>query len=215
MKFCWCLFVLLFFSNIVLAEETHKVGKAAAARYFQNEKLNEKRNLASEEKVNLKKDSKSHYMSLGFGTFSSATGFNWAQSGREDKIGKWGIDLTYRFEEQEYLFDQLLKISYNEYKPVEEESNKLSFLYALIMPEADSQFPLYFGAAAGLGIYTKQISPESLLSLDYQLYLGLRAFNVFDSVGFYVEGGLRNHLHILSDGQFNGTFLSLGSVFTF
>ena len=74
---------------------------------------------------------------------------------------------------------------------------------------------LYFGFAAGPGIFFKQLEDESSLSLDYQLFLGLRLFNIFDSTGFYIESGLRNHLHITSDGQLNGTYFGAGAVFTF
>lgn len=203
-------------SSIGFAEVQHKVGKAAAARYFQNERLNEKRSLASSgEGSTSSSQSTLHYMSLGFGTFSSSQAYNWGNPNDNTKVGRWGVDLSYRFEEQEYLFDQMLRINYTEYLPDDKEATKLSFLYSIVMPEAGSQFPLYFGAAGGLGVFMKQLQAESLLSLDYQLYLGLRTFNVFDKVGFYIEGGLRNHFHLLSDGQFNGTFLSLGSVFTF
>ena len=154
-------------------------------------------------------------MSLGFGTFSDSTAYNWAHNGKEANVGKWGVDLTYRFAEQDYLFDESLRISYAQYEPAAQESSKMSVLYSITFPEASSQFPFYFGAAGGLGVYLKQIDQESLISFDYQLYLGLRAFNLFDSVGLYIEGGMRNHLHITSDGQFNGTFLSLGTIFNF
>lgn len=154
-------------------------------------------------------------MAIGFGTFSDGTSYNWAQNGKESATGKWGADITYRFSEQEFLFDESFKVSYNQYKPANQDASKLSLLYAITFPEATSKFPIYFGAAGGLGVYLKQIEDESPISFDYQLYLGLRAFNLFDSVGVYIEGGMRNHLHITSDGQFNGTFLSLGTIFNF
>lgn len=216
-----------------------KVGKAAAARYFQNERKHDGRVSSAEEESGYDYGAESssnnssqspkprparhvanenagdHYMSLGFGTFSEGTAYNWGQNGREEDIGKWGADLTYRMSEQEYLFDQSLKLSYAQYKPALQDSSKLSFMYAITFPEAGSQFPIYFGAAVGLGVYLKQVSDESMITADYQLFIGARIFNLFDSVGLYVEGGMRNHLHITSDGQFNGTFLSAGMVFTF
>jgi hypothetical protein len=196
-----------------------KVGRTAAARYFQLEKQSERRGTASESSESSSSSSssnlKDHFMSLGFGTFSDSTAYNWAHNGKETNVGKWGVDLTYRFAEQDYLFDEALRISYAQFEPADQEANKLSLLYAITFPEARSQFPFYFGAAGGLGVYLKQIDQESLISFDYQLYLGLRAFNLFDSVGLYIEGGMRNHLHITSDGQFNGTFLSLGTIFNF
>lgn len=218
---------ILIFATLTTSVFSHaaapKVGKSAAARYFQLEKKNERRSMASNDTDSSYGSSssssgsqlKDHFMALGFGTFSDSTAYNWAHNGKETGMGKWGADLTYRFAEQDYLFDESLRISYNEYKPAEQEASKLSILYAITFPEASSKFPIYFGLAGGLGVYLKQVPDESLISFDYQLYLGLRAFNLFDSVGVYVEGGMRNHLHITSDGQFNGTFLSLGTIFNF
>ena len=74
---------------------------------------------------------------------------------------------------------------------------------------------LNFGLAAGPGVFLKQVSGESSISFDYQLFLGLRLFNLFEQTGFYIEGGMRNHLLLTSDGQLNGTFVSAGAVFTF
>lgn len=214
------LFFAIFTTSVFSFAGAPKVGRTAAARYFQLEKQAERRSTASNDNDSAPssysgKQLQDHFMALGFGTFSDGTSYNWAHNGKDEKIGKWGADVTYRFAEQEYLFDESLRISYNQYKPAEQDTSKLSLLYAITFPEAASQFPIYFGAAGGLGVYLKQIDQESLISFDYQLYLGLRAFNLFDSVGFYVEGGMRNHLHITSDGQFNGTFLSLGTIFNF
>lgn len=209
--------LVLIFGSLTYADAP-KVGRKAAERYFQKERAAERRGVSSENNVSASSYSgkgTDHYMALGFGTFSESTAYNWGQKGKEEKIGKWGADLTYRFSEQEYLFDQALKVSYYQYQPTLEDLSKLSFLWAITLPEAGSQFPIYFGAAAGVGMFLKQISQESLISLDYQLFLGLRSFNIFGSMGLYVEGGMRNHLHVTSDGQFNGTFLSLGSVFVF
>lgn len=245
-------------SQVALASAP-KVGRAAAARYFENERRNGGRSsstprgpvfytpsdsyeaygvqepssavpsrktagvpapraVANEENYQGSSNSfvsEDHYMSLGFGTYSGSSAFNWGQGGREDDVAKWGVDLSYRMLEQEYLFDQSLRLSYNEFEVISQKTTKLSFMYMITFPEATSKFPLYFGGSAGFGVFMQQLKDESALTLDYQLFLGLRIFNVFDSVGLYVEGGLRNHLQLTSDGQLNGTFLSLGTVFTF
>jgi hypothetical protein len=61
----------------------------------------------------------------------------------------------------------------------------------------------------------KQIADESILALDYSLVAGARFLNVIDTMGFMIETGLKNHIHLLSDGQFNGVFVNVGTVFTF
>ncbi len=91
----------------------------------------------------------------------------------------------------------------------------MSILAAVLLPDISSQFPFYFGAAVGPGVYFKQLDGESSITLDYQLLLGLRFLNVIDSVGFFVETGLQNHIHILSDGQLNSSYLIGGVLFSF
>ncbi len=228
---------ILIFSQLTLANAP-KVGRAAAARYFQKERIAEQNGYTPAQPKQQRKTSsdyptyaqntpepsysggsatqlKDHYMTLGFGTYSDSEAYKWGQGGKQESVGKWGIDLTYRFQEQEYLFDQSLRVSYNHYVAAGQNTDKLSFLMAVTFPEATSKFPLYFGGAAGLGVFTKPIPEESVISFDYQLFLGVRIFDVYETVGLFVEGGLRNHLNLTSDGQFNGTFLSIGTVFLF
>jgi hypothetical protein len=45
--------------------------------------------------------------------------------------------------------------------------------------------------------------------------MGVRFENIYEGAGFLIEGGLKNHLHLLTDGQFNGTYLAGGMVFVF
>lgn len=195
-----------------------KVGRAAAAKYFQAQGKSandtydyEARRPSSVEALGVGE----HFLAVGIGSFSQTDAYKWGQDAKQEDVGKFGVDMTYRLTPDSTLFDQALRVSYNEFKPVGQHVSKLSFMYALTLPDAGSQFPLYFGVAAGPGIFLKQLDGESSLSLDYQLFLGLRLFNVFEKVGFYVEGGMRNHLQLTSDGQLNGTFISAGAVFTF
>ncbi len=195
-----------------------KVGRSAAAKYFQTQNKSEEyvaeqpqRSPSSVESLS----DQEHYLAVGLGSFTQTDSYNWGSSSKEEEIGTYGIDMTYRLTQEGYLFDQALRVSYNEFKPVKERTSKLSFMYAMTLPDAGSKFPLYFGLAAGPGVFMKQLEGESALSFDYQLFLGLRLFNVFEKTGFYIEGGMRNHLLITSDGQLNGTFISAGAVFTF
>ena len=195
-----------------------KVGKNAAAKYFQAKGKSQDYSLEDQQRTPSSIDSLSdseHYLAFGIGTFTQTDSYNWGQDSKQEDVGKFGIDMTYRLTQEGYLFDQAMRISYNEFKPVGERTSKLSFMYAMTLPDAGSKFPLYFGLAVGPGVFLKQLSGESSLTLDYQLFLGLRLFNLFEKTGFYVEGGMRNHLHITSDGQLNGTFISAGAVFTF
>ena len=195
-----------------------KVGKKAAARYFQGEvqssadsQTPSKRNPSNIE--TLAPDE--HFLTFGFSHYLNSDSYRWGPAGSEEKVGEWGLDMMYRIRQFSNTFDEAIRVSYNEFDVSNYRASKLGFMYALTLPEAGSQFPLYFGAAAGAGVFLKQFPEESPLSFDYQLYLGLRLFNVIEKTGFYVEGGLKNHLLITTDGQFNGTYLAAGAVFTF
>jgi hypothetical protein len=212
--------ILLIFvlSGHVSYANAPKVGRSAAAKYFQAQSKSQEytadepqRSPSSIEALT----DQEHYLAVGLGSFTQTDSYNWGSSKKEEQIGKYGIDMTYRLAQEGYLFDQALRVSYNEFKPVNERATKLSIMYAMTLPDAGSKFPLYFGLAAGPGVFLKQIEGESYLSFDYQLFLGLRLFNVFEKTGFYIESGVRNHLLITSDGQLNGTFISAGAVFTF
>lgn len=204
-----------------------KVGKSAAAKYFQSgNKVGDSRfsQLDNSEEATQQRrypssveslSTDERYLAFGLSNYMSSDTYNWGMSGKEESVGKWGVDMTYRISEYNNLLDQAVRVSYTEYKPAGKRASKMSFMYAMTLPDAGSKFPLYFGFAAGPGIFFKQLEDESSISLDYQLYLGLRLFNLFESTGFYVEAGLKNHLQLTSDGQVNGNYISTGAIFTF
>ena len=193
-----------------------KVGKTAAAKYFQKagdsvrDSASAARYTASEAL-----DSGDRFLALGVSTYTKSDSYQWGGAGDESDVAKTGVDLNYRLSSYNNLLDYSLRVSYNQYEPAGQKASKLSILYAMTFPDAASRFPLYFGAALGGGVFLTQLSGESPLSLDYQLYLGLRAFNLFDNTGLYFEGGLKNHVQLTSDGQLNGTYIAAGAIFTF
>jgi hypothetical protein len=215
MKVTLLAFVLM--SQSALANAP-KVGRNAAAKYFQaqgkadsSEPVYERRNPSSIDSLS----SDERYLALGVSNYMSTDSYNWGLSGKEENIGKWGVDLTYRISQYNNLMDQAIRISYTEFEPTGKRTSKMSFMYALTLPDAGSKFPLYFGFAAGPGIFFKQLENESPIALDYQMFAGLRLFNLLENTGFYVEGGLKNHLQLTSDGQLNGFYVSVGAIFTF
>jgi hypothetical protein len=201
-------------TQTVLADSAPKVGKAAAAKYFQKNIVDDptkaNRYMASESVIS----SEDRFMSLGLTLFTKSESFNWGNINKEEDVGKYGVDMVYRLDQANYV-DYLIKVAYSEYIVQSQRASKISFMYSAILPDAGSKFPLYFGAAAGPGVFFTQLKDESYVTLDYQLFLGLRIFNLFGSTGFYVEGGMKNHLQLTSDGQLNGTYMSAGAVFTF
>lgn len=157
-----------------------------------------------------------HYLALHFGGFVNDTAYKWGARDQQDGTGQSTIGVTYRMGEWRNAADLGVRIDYNSYSLDQGKANKLSFMPVLSFPDASSKFPLYFGAGLGLGIFTTQLSGESALALDYTLMLGARFFDIADTnAGFIVEAGLKNHLFLASDGQFNGTYVAVGPVFTF
>ena len=180
------------------------VGREAAAGYF---------NQAQEAVNNI--SGREHYMVLHLGKLVNTNAWNWGSSGRQKNAGSASVGVTYRVGEWKDLTDTAIRIDFNEYDIEGQKPQKLSFLGVLQFPEAASEFPLYFGAAIGPGIFFKQVGGEASLTLDYQLLVGIRFFDVFENVGFSIESGLKNHIQIGDDGQVNSAFLTAGAVFTF
>lgn len=196
----------------VFAAGAPKVGRAAAAKYFQqNPDAKQTRYVASEDGAI---SAGERYLMFGASLFTKTEAFNWGTVNKQEDVGKFGVDMTYRLDSTNYI-DYALKVAYTEYEVQSQRANKMSFMYAAILPDAGSKFPLYFGAAAGPGVFFTQLSNESSVTLDYQLFLGLRIFDLFGSTGFYLEGGMKNHLQLTSDGQLNGTYMSAGAIFSF
>ncbi len=209
MKTLVMIFMMLLVAPLVLAQGGQpQVGREAAAKYFQPRTPAQTFNPES-------RGPSDHYLALNFGRYMSSQSYEWSKNGQEDDVGRNGFGVTYRIGEWYRSMDLKMRIDYQEFAVAGEHPTKISFVPIISFPDASSKFPLYFGAGIGLGIFMKQVPAKSVLSLDYQLMVGAQFLDIFENTGFFVEAGLKNHLHILSSGQFNGTFLSGGLVFTF
>ena len=200
---------------LVAQKKGDTVGRKAAQKYFKKDAKPEgaeEGGESSESKENVNTD---HFMAIHIGTFFNDESFSWGNTRNVDGAGDFGFGVTYRMGEWAKSMDLLFRGEWLSYELPEGKPSKLSFLSMVQFPEASSGFPLYFGLGAGLGIFTKQISGESDVSLDYQVVGGARWFILYNSVGFVSEVGLKNHFHLFSSGQFNSLFFSVGSVFTF
>jgi len=183
------------------------VGREAAAKYFGQQRAPTQESL-------FKAGGVDHYLALHFGRYMDSDSYEWGTT-KEDNVGGNTFGVTYRIGEWLNSMDLAIRIDYNEYKVSGEKPTKISFMPVIMFPDATSRFPLYFGAGAGLGVFLKQVDRKSAVSFDYQLIAGARFLDVFENTGFFVEAGIKNHLHLLSSGQMNGTFLATGLVFTF
>jgi hypothetical protein len=183
-----------------------EVGRKAAEKYFQDD---EQKDTAD---IDYPAD---HFLAIHFGGYLDGDSYSWGASSKVEDSGGLTAGVTYRMGEWVRSMDLLFRVDFNSYDLPEGKPVKISILPIVQFPEASSRFPLYFGLGLGAGIYTKQVSDESDVSIDYQLLAGARYFNLFRTTGVFIETGIKNHFHVLSSGQFNGFFLAAGTVFTF
>lgn len=185
-----------------------RVGREVAREYFAQDQEYRERQPAQSSSAG------GTVLMLGLGKYFSSTSYFWNCECKQEDVGGALLSVTYLFDHWK-AFDWNLRVDYSEYRPNGSSARRLSLLPLLTFPKAESEFPLYFGFGAGGGIFTTQAEKESTLSLDYQLVVGTRFPFVWEGGGFFVEFGMKNHIHLLSDGQFNGTALRGGAIFVF
>ncbi len=209
MKSVFYILLVSFISNFGFAQAP-RVGKKAAADYFAKREPD-----AEEVKAERTKSSDDHFLALNLGKFVSSDAWGWGQRDRQTDIGGTNVGLTYRMQESSGVFDLHLRVEFTDYNVMGQNPLKMSFSPLWTFPDVHSRFPLYFGAGVGAGVFFRQVKDSSPLSLDYQLIMGARFFDVVESTGFFVETGIKNHILLTSPGQFNGVFISAGAIFTF
>lgn len=194
------------------------VGKKAAARYFAERSKGVSGEPENGEESNRSpagtSSKKARYLGLHLGAYTDENAYKWGGKDNKD-MGQLTAGVTYRMGEWVNSMDLLLRVDFNSYKFSEGNVLKMSLMPVITFPDANSEFPLYFGGGAGVGVFFKQIADESPLSFDYQLLMGVRIFRLLGDAGLTFETGLKNHVHLMSDGQYNGVFVALGTVFNF
>ncbi len=201
-----CFISLQVVAQVQVYDEPDTGEKKQADPYFQNRSQHSAPNRQSLESL--------RYLGLHVGGFVSQEQYDWGTN-NGNNVGKINFGLDYLINEWTRSLDLILRADFFTYQLNAGDAVKFSLLPMVIFPNAATQFPLYFGAGAGLGVFLKQIHGSSALSFEYQVIAGLRFFNIWDRVGFNIETGLKNHIHLLSPGQYNSVFLTVGTVFTF
>lgn len=158
---------------------------------------------------------RTHYMALHIGKLVNADSWKWGDETKNKDVGSATVGVTYRVKEWWDTTDMLIRIDLNEYDIDGKKPQKLSFIPIILFPEAASEFPLYFGAGVGLGVFFKQLDGESSVAIDYQMIVGIRFFDVFENIGLFLESGIKNHIQLTDDGQVNASYIATGALFTF
>ena len=193
--------ILQVFSCPGWAEDT---GKSAAMKYFTGDakKQISTRNPAGSGEVPSQK-----ILAVAVGSLINSKNYNWS----EENFSGWNVEAFYQSAGTGY-FGQGFHLEMQKFAADNTELTKLSFLVSLTFPRRLS-FPVYLGLAAGPGYFLKQQENESDFTFDYKAYLGLRLHQVNSQ--YFVQSGVKNHVHVLSDGQFVGWFVSSGVAYTF
>jgi len=214
----WWVSFFIFLSVVAKPLTSHSqnvVGRKAAEKYFKQRNPDSDSDYQPMDSSDLGTRSLSGFevLMLNIGSFVGSDSYFWGSS-QYSNLGRANYGVTYLYDQWRGM-DRNIRLEFSEYRLENQLPRKLSILPLITFPRAETKFPLYFGFGAGIGVIFNQLKGESDLSFDYQLVSGVRFLDIFDQVGFFVEFSMKNHLFILSDGQFNGTALNTGVVFTF
>jgi hypothetical protein len=198
--------------------EKPKVGKSAATDYFKARKK-----VATESGLGTESTPKrtmaatgERILGLHLGTFINDKQYRWGDRKKSEDPGELIAGVTYRIGEWTSSMDLNFRTEIITYEIDGEKPLKLVVGPLVTFPDARGDFPLYFGAGVGVGIFFEQVGDESDLSLDYSLIIGTRFWDLFpDGGGLFIETGLKGEVHLLSSGQQEGVFLTAGGIFTF
>lgn len=188
------------------------VGRSAATEYF---KKREKANVEEPARDKATVETSDRIMALHIGTFLNDKAYRWGSKNRVEDPGKAMFGVTYRVGEWTSSMDLYIRAELMNYEIDSDRPLKLSVMPIVAFPDVRSDFPLYFGAGAGAGIFFNQAGEESDLSFDYALIIGTRFPSIFDWGGLFIESGLKGHVHLTSSGQHDGVFLAGGAIFSF
>ncbi len=183
-----------------------ETGKTAALKYFTGDaKRQVKTRVPASQSFNLQGD---QILAVAVGSLINSKSYNWAG---EESIPGWNVEVFYQ-KAGTGIFGQGFHLEMQKFATGDDELTKVSMLFSLTFPRRLS-FPVYLGVAAGPGYFLKQKENESDFAFDYKAYLGLRLNQIHSQ--YFVQSGVKNHVHVLSDGQFVGWFVSSGVAYTF
>lgn len=196
------------------ATRRKNVGEGAARQYFIERKERATSMGASRQPSSIGGGGP-RYLAVQAGTFISDKQYRWGKKERNEDVGEMILNLSYRMGQWKNSMDLLLRAEFMTYDIDSETPRKLSLMPVVTFPDVEGNFPLYFGAGVGVGVFLDQVASESDLSLDYQVIAGVRFLDLWENGGLVAETGIKGHVHLVSSGQFNGVFLTVGGAWNF
>lgn len=140
------------------------------------------------------------------GLFNSKS-YGWT----EESLKGWGVEASYQSPMASF-FTRGFHLEYQKYITDRAELGKVSLLMSFTFPRR-LDFPVFLAIAAGPGYFTKQKANESEFTIDYKGYAGLRFTQ--QNTQYFLQSGVKNHVHMLSDGQFISWYFSSGVAYKF
>jgi hypothetical protein len=186
------------------------VGESAARKYFQARKPAE---VLPE--VTTSSSGAPRFLHIYLGSYLNDKQYRWGSADRGEDVGELIGGVTYRMGEWVNSMDLSFRGEFLTYDVDGQDPKKFSVGPIITFPDANSGFPVYFGAGAGLGVFFDQVDSESDLSFDYQIFAGVRQSDLLGTFGLALEVGLKGHVHLLSSGQFSGVYFTVGTVHEF
>jgi hypothetical protein len=203
MKLCFLCSIFLVLAPLVAGAAP--TGRAAALKYFSSQ-AKQQVVTRSPSEVGLSLGGQ-RLLAVAVGSLINSRSYNWT----EESAPGWNVELFYQSASEGY-FAKGFHLELQKFAIDQQELSKVAFLYSFTFPRRLS-FPVYIGVAAGPSYFIRQSQNESHFAFDYKAYLGLRLHQKHSQ--YFIQSGVKNHVHVLSDGQFVGWFISSGVAYTF
>lgn len=201
--------MFLFFWQCSLSPSVHAAtGKAAALKYFQHKKKKSSAAAQVSSRAAVREPGAHQMLTLAVGSLLNGKSYHWIE---DDDFGGWTAEASY-VDAASGTFANGFHLELQNFVQGDEKLSKISALVSFIFPRRLS-FPVYIAVAAGPGYFVKQRKNESEFSIDYKSYIGFRLDD--DHSQYFLQSGVKNHIHMLSDGQFIGWFVSSGVAYKF
>lgn len=181
-------------------------GKSAAMKYFTAKREPSQVSTKKASAASLGEVS-GQLLAFSVGSLLNTKSYDWG----DKEFNGWNVEVFYQRNTSGY-FSSGYHLELQKFATKDDEFSKISFLLSLTFPRRLS-FPVYLGVAAGPGFFLQQAEDESEFAIDYKAWLGLRLNEKHSQ--YFLHSGVKNHIHVLSDGQFIGWFISSGVAYKF
>ena len=196
-------FIFLFFSLNIQAKDSSE--KKSAYRYIIENYFS-------------KRASSGAYYDYSRG-FTLSSGFSMYRANR-DKVfpafSSFNLSFTQNVKEIAFFGDLNLKFSIFSAQMARQKSTVLEVTPFITIPEIRTAFPFYLGMGFGFGFYPRNLIQQlPAFSVNTQLFLGFRFFEIYHNLGCFTELNLRIHYPFSELTVYLETLAQLGLIFRF